>query len=270
VSRPAPILADAAFWERVKAAPCRFLGLDYDGTLAPLVVDRMQAVPTPGIGALLRAIAAGPTRVAVISGRLLAEVDQLLGVGGIDLVGSHGYERRRTGEPSQRIPLTEDQEAGLSRAAGALARQGLAARLERKAASLAFHTRGLAAGEAAELLQRATEVFAARSLPGVLDHRPFDGGVELRAVGVDKGTALEQLLDELPREALAVYLGDDRTDEDAFAAVQRRFGGVGVKVGPASGYATRAGATLADCGAVVSFLERWRAVTGAGGSPRPR
>jgi trehalose-phosphatase len=49
---------------------------------------------------------------------------------------------------------------------------------------------------------------------------PFDGGIELRAGRVHKGNAVEQLLGGLPDGAVAAFLGDDTTDEDAFAALR--------------------------------------------------
>jgi len=259
---PTSLLEDDAFWRRVQTAQRRFLGLDYDGTLAPLKVDRLAAAPAKGVVELLRAIAARPTRVAIISGRRLDEVVQLLGVDDagfdLDMVGSHGYEVRRAGQAPETVPLSPHQQRGLGRAADALAGAGHDRRLERKAASLAFHTRGLAPDEAAHLEADAAAIFDTEvtAAAGGLRSRPFDGGVELSAVGVDKGTTLTDLLADKPDDALCVYVGDDRTDEDAFEVVQRR-GGVGVKVGPAVGYTTRATAYLSGCSRVVGFLERW-------------
>jgi trehalose-phosphatase len=258
---PASLLSDEVFWRRLRAAPRRILGLDYDGTLAPFQVDRLAAVPSPGVVELLGAISAGPVRLAIISGRRLDEVLLLLGAEAaglhMDVIGSHGYEVRRAGEAPTLVPLSAAQTAGLSRAAGAL--EGHAHQLERKAASLAFHTRGLDLGEAARLEAEAATIFDAEvaAAIGALAARPFDGGVELRAVGVDKGTALTELLADEPDDALCVYVGDDRTDEDAFEVVQRR-GGLGVKVGSAAGYTSCARAQLPGCPEVVTFLERWR------------
>ncbi len=257
---PASLLTDDTFWRRVQAAPRRFLGLDYDGTLAPFKVDRLAAVPSTGVVQALHAISATTTRVAIISGRRLDEVLTLLGLDDaeleLDVVGSHGYEVRRAGEATKLVPLSTTQAPGLRRAAELLA--GHADRLERKAASLALHTRGLDPGEAARLEAEAAAIFDAEVTTAVSDLacRPFDGGVELRAVGVDKGTALTELLAHEPDDALCVYVGDDRTDEDAFEVVQRR-GGVGVKVGPALGYSTCAAAQLPGCTGVVAFLTHW-------------
>ncbi len=48
---------------------------------------------------------------------------------------------------------------------------------------------------------------------------PFDGGLELRSTNRTKGTAVAQILAQEPAALPAAYLGDDLTDEDAFAAI---------------------------------------------------
>jgi trehalose-6-phosphatase len=65
---------------------------------------------------------------------------------------------------------------------------------------------------------------------------------------------LSELLNMQPESCAAVYVGDDETDEDAFAALQGR--GIGIKVGDAS-WPTAARGFLADCRAVVGFLRTW-------------
>jgi trehalose-phosphatase len=251
------ILQDTSFWERVQLAPMRFLGLDYDGTLAPFQVERMAAVPSPGVvEAIQRIRAAQQTRIVVISGRLLHEVKQLLGELAVTIVGSHGYEIQPAGGPISRLALQPEQERGLAEAKLQLEGQGLGERLERKASSLAFHTRGLPPDEASRLEQRAETIFSRFAEAEGLDCRHFDGGLELRAIGVDKGTVLEGLLDQHPRETFCVYLGDDLTDEDAFDVIEQR-GGIGIKVGSWSLEQTRASAWLPGCPEVVEFLQRW-------------
>ena len=86
---------------------------------------------------------------------------------------------------------------------------------------------------------------------------PFDGGIEIRPVGRDKGTAVATLLDENPG-ARACYLGDDLTDEDAFEAIRGR--GAGILVGPGR-RPTAAAARIDAPGELLSFLERWLAAT---------
>lgn len=81
------------FWQQVRDAKTQFLGLDYDGTLAPFAIDPMHATPFPGVTSLLQEIiAGGQTQVAIISGRPVAEVLTLLDNLPVIVVGSHGYE----------------------------------------------------------------------------------------------------------------------------------------------------------------------------------
>jgi len=255
---PDPLKDDPlGLWDRLARASRPLLGLDYDGTLAPFQVDRMAAVPAPGAAEVVQAIIShGRTRVAVISGRLVDEVIELLGDLGVVVVGSHGFERRLPDGSRRRVSLPPEQEQALVLAARQVERIGYGARLERKAASLAFHTRGLD-GDAARGLE--DEVVRLWSGAGLLV-QPFNGGVELHAgAAIDKGTVLAGLLDE-HRPDLTVYVGDDRTDEDAFRALAGR-GGLGIKVGPGP---TAAVARLPDCEGVVRLLRRWLTVMESG------
>ena len=79
------------FWESVRQAHHKFLGLDYDGTLAPFRVDPMEAEPLEGITALLIELSSmTDTTLAIISGRPVREVITLVGNLNIFFVGSHG------------------------------------------------------------------------------------------------------------------------------------------------------------------------------------
>src|SRR6516225_3975371 len=85
----------ARLWTRVSCAPHRLLMLDYDGTLAPFRVARGQAAPPARVLKRLGRLArAAHTRVAVVSGRPIDELDPLLGALPIALFGEHGWEER--------------------------------------------------------------------------------------------------------------------------------------------------------------------------------
>jgi trehalose-phosphatase len=87
------LLAIPDFRQWVRNANNRFLGLDYDETLAPFEIDPMQAGPLLGIADLLRDPATGgQMQVAVISGRPLVEVMTLSHNPPVTVIGSHGYE----------------------------------------------------------------------------------------------------------------------------------------------------------------------------------
>ncbi len=82
------------FLERLRTAPARVLLLDYDGTLAPFVVDRTLAWPYPEVPPLIGKIMAQGTRVVLISGRPVRELLLLMRISPQpEIWGSHGLER---------------------------------------------------------------------------------------------------------------------------------------------------------------------------------
>ncbi len=97
--QPQPGLdALAPFFRRVGSAMSRGLLLDFDGTIAPIVVDRSLAAPYPGVRSRLRALvlAPRPTRVAIVSGRALGDLRARAAIEApLELWGSHGLERLR-------------------------------------------------------------------------------------------------------------------------------------------------------------------------------
>ncbi len=255
------------FWERWRDARRRLLLLDYDGTLAPFRATRARARPAPGIvPALRRTLAAGAAEVAIVSGRPAGDVPPLLGGLDVEVVGGHGWEVRRPGGRLERRPLHPAQTAALAEAERRVAEAGLSRRLERKYASLAVHTRGLAPDRALRIEVAARRIFAAIERRGEADieGRGFDGGIELRARGADKGSAVRALLERLGPGGYAVYLGDDQTDEDAFEAIEASGRGAGILV-RADERATRASFRIAGPREVAGFIER---VASNGGPPR--
>ena len=241
-------------WARVDRAERLLLALDYDGTLAPFQVDRMAAVPLPGMRASVEALRDDPrVRLVMISGRALDELAQLLGVAGVELIGSHGFERQQRSGERERTPLAPAQEQALDAAERFAVERGY--RHERKAASFAVHSRGLDAATAEALHADARGAWREHAALPQMELLEFNGGVELRASGIDKGTALRGWLAAqggVGAGDLAMYVGDDRTDEDAFA-VLTELGerGLGVKVGAGE---TAAAGRIADCEAVGALL----------------
>lgn len=232
------------------------VAVDFDGTIAPLVVDRDAATPLPAAAAALADLAALPrTTVAVISGRARDDLRARLGglAAHVLMVGSHGAETATAdgadaalGWPWQRR-LVEVARA----AAGELP----AVDVEEKPHGVALHYRRADRGDAARAICRLRRgvrgLRAADGAPpiGVLrGHRV----VELTLATVDKGDAIDVL-----RAAadVVVFAGDDRTDERAFTAL--RTGDVGIKVGRG---ATRAGWRLADPAATAAMLSRLAAL----------
>lgn len=248
----------AQLWRRVALAPHRLLMLDYDGTLAPFALERDRALPSPRSLESLRAIAGAPgTTLAIVSGRPVEALVALVGPLAVTLVGEHGWETRGAEGGIERRPVPGSVAAVLDRAEQSARGSGWARRLERKRSGLVLHTRGLEDREAHEVEERCALAWGPLTAPGLVRLDRIDGGLELRAAGCDKGAAAVTLLSQEAAGTLAVFVGDDTTDEDAFAAVSDR--GFGVRVGQPSPR-TRASAWLPSWEAVPAFLEEWARV----------
>ncbi|MGY1704165.1 trehalose-phosphatase [Geodermatophilus sp. SYSU D00697] len=215
---------------------------DYDGVLAPLVGDPSEAVPSPGVAEALARVAARPgVVVALVSGRGVADLRAVSGLAGpYRWVGSHGaeFDGPLTGELAGRRDALAERLAPL-------VADVPGARLEVKPASVAVHVRQVADRAAAAALLTEADAAADPSLT----KKPGKEVLELAVTDADKGRALRRLREEVGAAA-AVYLGDDRTDEDAFRALLP--GDVSVKVGEGE---TAARFRVAGLDAVVRLLE---------------
>lgn len=224
------------------------LFLDMDGVLAPLAATPDAVVPDPARTAVLRRTAARlDGRVAILSGRTLAEVDRISEACLPSASGVHGLERRRADGSMVRAAAAPAVRQAVH-AFTAFARSHPGTIVEDKAVSAGLHYRGAPAQAAA------AEALAER-LAGEtgLSLQPGDRVVELKTPGTDKGTALAAFMAEPPFiGAVPVMLGDDLTDEFGFAAANA-LGGFGVLVGPPRATAARFG--LPDVAAVLAWLD---------------
>jgi len=202
------------------------LYLDFDGTLADIALHPDQVVvrePLPSLLLALRERLAGA--VAVVTGRPLAAVDALLAPAQLAGAGLHGAELRLPGGSTARSAHPEGIDALVSRLRE---RFGGDSRLviEDKGAGAALHFRAAPEREA-ECIAAMRALAAAPELEVLVGHRV----VEVRRRGTSKGGALLQLSAHEPFSGRRpVFVGDDVTDEDGFAAAER-LGGYGVKVG---------------------------------------
>ena len=242
------------FWERARSSRQALLLLDYDGTLAPFHPDRMMATPINGALQALNEIATLPnTTIALVSGRPVAELLELTSADHLTIAGTHGFELYTpddgysiAGLPDGLQPLLNDIEEVAAETVGREL-------TERKVATVALHTRKLDPGEATS----AEHAFRARVAPMTgkrIELRDFDGGVEARVIGRDKGVVVRELIERGGSYDFVVYVGDDDTDEDAFRALPDS--GVGIKVGRL-GTRTAAAGRLDDCASVLQLLTDW-------------
>ncbi|MFC5380759.1 trehalose-phosphatase [Aquipuribacter nitratireducens] len=224
------------------------LALDFDGVCAPLVDDPEAARALPGTASVVAELAAlDGVEVAMVSGRSLASLTHVSQApAGVLLVGGHGAE---TGDgvvlPDDAAALLETITAEVE----AIVAGADGTSVEHKPTSVVLHTRR-ADDEATASAQRAV-----LDGPGARDGvrvRPGHEVVELSVVTADKGQALRALRDRVGASA-AVYVGDDVTDEDAFAVLDQESGDVAVKVGSGE---TRARLRVESPEDVTELLER--------------
>jgi trehalose-phosphatase len=206
-----------ALWAKVAAAPEVLLMLDYDGTLAPFTAERDRAWPYDGVRESLRRLAACNGIVPVIvSGRQCHEIPPLLDLGiPLEVWGGHGAERQLPGAQCEKAALSGDLRQRLDDAFALACGQVCLRQIERKTFSVAVHVRGMDSGTASSVLDVLRGQWTLLASDAALEILPFECGLELRVAGFSKARAVTQLLKDHPLAA-AFYLGDDKTDEDAF------------------------------------------------------
>lgn len=231
----------------VARVPRLLVATDFDGVLAPFVLDPMDARPQAGTVDSLVALAAAPdTWTAVVSGRDLEALAALTGLGGsaTTLIGSHGAQTSRSGSGPTGPEVTARLRELRTGVEAAVARRDVRIRLEHKPTAVVLHTRGLpedAVVTAADIASGAAADDGVTLLSGKGVH-------ELSVVRADKGTALLALADEVGVDA-TVYLGDDVTDEHVFAVLGDD--DLGIKVGDGE---TGARLRIDDCTSVPAVL----------------
>jgi alpha,alpha-trehalase len=230
--------------------------LDYDGTLTPIVSRPRDAVLSDDMRRVLSRLAAR-VPLAVVSGRDRADVEKLVGLAELYYAGSHGFDisgphgmRAEHAGGVEALPALDRAETELRRLPASIP----GTELERKRFALAIHYRNTPEERSSEVQDAVDRVHA--RLEGLRQGR---GKMVLELqpdVDWDKGRAILWLLERLGLDrpdVLALYVGDDLTDEDAFRALGER--GVGIFVG-ALERATAAGYVVDDTDEVRELLER--------------
>jgi trehalose 6-phosphate phosphatase len=235
--------------------PLSALFLDVDGTLLEIAPrPELVRVPDSLPALLIRLSAAREGALALISGRPLAQLDQLFQPWQGAAAGLHGLERRRA-DGTLDCVVDGDGAAALDRLRpklAALAADGTGLALEDKGGTLALHYRATPEREP-EI--RAVAEALHREIASKLRLITGKMVVEFQPRRADKGRAIAAFLGEPPFVGRRpVFVGDDTTDEDGFAET-RRGGGVAVRVGPSDG-ATAANYRLPSVEAVLAWLAR--------------
>lgn len=214
----------------VRAADDLVVGLDFDGTLAPIVEDPEDAHIHPDAPEVLVALAAQVRAVAVITGRParqalalggLEEVGNAIGESGRELfvLGQYGNERWTSTDRRVISPKPPRGLATFTSELPRLLRRADAAQawIEEKGLAVAVHTRRLEDSEAAH--ERLLPVLTDAAKAHDLDVEPGRAVIEVRAHGMHKGAAVHRLVEELGARAV-MFCGDDLGDVEAFKAVE--------------------------------------------------
>jgi|SRR5271165_1744874 len=226
------------------------LFLDFDGTLVEIApTPDLVRVPA-GLPHLLGELAARlDGAVAVVSGRPLDELILMLAPFTGTIIGQHGLECRHGDGRKNRLVARPELRRALSTLAEFAAKHD-GVMLEDKGGTLALHYRRapslgtLCRAIVQQAADTSGEVLAAVAGKMVIELMPRSGG---------KGRAIIALLADAPFHGrLPVFIGDDTTDEDGFAAVNR-LGGVSVHVGGGATIARHSLATVRD---VLAWLAR--------------
>jgi trehalose 6-phosphate phosphatase len=236
-----------------RSPPRWALFLDVDGCLLEFAADPAAVAPAPGLRALLQSLHDRlDGAFALVSGRGVDDLARIFGDPRWTLAGLHGHELRFD-DGRRRLPDVDPAARAHMRAAV----QDLAARLEGvqledKHHALALHCRR--APHRWPALRAAAEALAP-GLPGY-ELQPGDLVMEFKPIGMDKGRVVVELMRQPPYAGRRpVYLGDDLTDEYAFAAVNQA-DGVSVRVGTRE--PSQARFTLPSPAAVQAWLGRVR------------
>ncbi len=238
--------------ERAAAAARLVLLLDYDGTLVPFAPTPDLAVPDAALLVLLRRLSAlHATEVHVVSGRKRDTLGRWLGALPLWLHAEHGLWSRAPAGAWQAVEIAGGMEwrEPVRAILRDFAERTPGSLVEEKTAGFAWHYRAAdpeyGAAQAKEL---------SLHLATVLGNAPVellqgDRVLELRPHGVDKGLVAAQAARRAPPDALLLAMGDDRTDEDLFAALPA--GAIALHVGPSP---SRAPGRLADVRSARAFL----------------
>jgi trehalose 6-phosphate phosphatase len=204
--------------------------LDVDGTI-------LDIAPTPGevtVPVSLRRTLARLSQetggaLALVSGRSLGDLDLLFAPLRLPAVGGHGAELRASAEGEAEAGRAQLLDGDLRDRLAGIADSKPGVLIEDKGYALAVHYR--LAPDQEPAVKRAVAAIQADWPPNLIDVLPGKSVIEIKPAGVDKGKAIRLLMRHQPFAGRRpVFIGDDTTDEAAFAVLPQ-FNGIGFSVG---------------------------------------
>jgi alpha,alpha-trehalase len=209
---------------RLKRAKHIFFFLDYDGTLTPIVSRPEQAILPEETKALLLALKKNPkSLLAIVSGRSLKDIRNLVGLKKIYYVGNHGLEIFTPRKGTKQIMIEEIFQE-LSRIRNRLNSQmkdieGVL--IEDKRCILTVHYRNVDPKCVPPILMALKQEIKGSKIPLCLGYGKMVFEIRPQSTA-NKGTAVLELLNQVGQEGvLPLYIGDDQTDEDAFKVLKK-------------------------------------------------
>jgi len=204
--------------------------LDVDGTILDIAPSPHEVdVPITLRQTLARIAERTGGALALVSGRSLADLDLVFSPLRLPAIGGHGAEIRPSadGQSYERRAASLNAELKLQLQAIAALHPGVF--LEDKGYAVALHYRADPA-RGPELLSEATRICLTQP-PRTIELLTGKAVIEIKSAGFNKGTAVRELMSQPPFAGRTpIFIGDDRTDEDAFA-VMPEFDGIAISVG---------------------------------------
>jgi trehalose 6-phosphate phosphatase len=225
--------------------------LDVDGTLLDIAPSPGQVAVDPALRqSLARLVELTAGALALVSGRPVADLDHIFAPLVLPAIGAHGAELRLTaeGKPTQRLgeALAERMRERL----GGIAARNSGIVSEDKGSSFALHYRQAPQHE--RTVREEVAAVCADFPAGSVEVLPGKEMIEVKRPGIDKGSAVRELMTHPPfRGRRPVFIGDDVTDDYVFAVLPE-FDGLGFSVG-------RSIAGLAGCFDDPAHVRHWLA-----------
>jgi trehalose 6-phosphate phosphatase len=202
------------------------IGVDFDGTLAPIIDDPAQAYADPAAVAALGRLGRSVGAIVVITGRPAETAVALGGFRGVPglesmvVLGQYGVERWDAATDQFSIPPEPESMASVEKELpGIFEELDLSGvRVEHKGRAIGVHTREL--GDSTAAFDRLAEPLGELAAKYGLLIEPGKNVLEIRAPGMDKGEALRNIVAEKGARQV-VFAGDDLGDLPAFRAVEQ-------------------------------------------------